>query len=220
MGAAATSPRPRRGRGTINYVLFPESEDDRAGTHQGALIDRGLEGLSPGGCKYPGLPELPEEPGSMPSLFRRMPAGMVRAGLMQLVKRLMSRIFIADELRLRTFCGNTTRGFTPPRPLHSASRGVHASRTPPWGCRANGGRNGSRGAITPARSDGREPQEEAAPRREMHPKGWLVFVTFSDFFARAPGCMASCRAHTRSHRERIRALTSRPFPSPPRERRL
>ena len=52
-----------------------------------------FEGLSPRGCKYPGLPGLPEELGSMPSLFRRMPAGMVRAGLMQLVKRLMSRIF-------------------------------------------------------------------------------------------------------------------------------
>ena len=38
-----------------------------------------FEGLSPGGCMYPGLPELPGELGSMPSLFRRMPAGVVRA---------------------------------------------------------------------------------------------------------------------------------------------
>ena len=45
-----------------------------------------FEGLSPGGCMYPGLPELPGELGSMPSLSRRMPAGMVRAGLMQLQK--------------------------------------------------------------------------------------------------------------------------------------
>ena len=38
-----------------------------------------FEGLSPGGCMYPGLPELPGELGSMPSLSRRMPAGMVRS---------------------------------------------------------------------------------------------------------------------------------------------
>ena len=120
-----------------------------------------FEGLSPGGCKYPGLPELPEELGSMPSLFRRMPAGMVRAGLMQLVKRLMSRIFIADELRLRTFCGNTTRGFTPPRPLHSASRGVH-TRAPHHGAAGQTVAEMEAAAHGSAGSDGREPQEEAA----------------------------------------------------------
>ena len=38
-----------------------------------------FEGLSPGGRMYPGLPDLPGELGSMPSLSRRMPAGMVRS---------------------------------------------------------------------------------------------------------------------------------------------
>jgi hypothetical protein len=42
-------------------------------------LTEAFEGLSPGGCKYPGLPELPGELGSMPSLFRRMPAGMERS---------------------------------------------------------------------------------------------------------------------------------------------
>jgi hypothetical protein len=42
-------------------------------------LTEAFEGLSPGGCMYPGLPELPGELGSMPSLSRRMPAGMVRS---------------------------------------------------------------------------------------------------------------------------------------------
>ena len=91
-----------------------------------------FEGLSPGGCKYPGLPELPEELGSMPSLSRRMPAGMVRAGLMQLQKRL-SPIEIADELRLRfaekrlevsrrlVLCTPRRAACTPRAPHHGAA---------------------------------------------------------------------------------------------------
>ena len=91
-----------------------------------------FEGLSPGGCMYPGLPELPGELGSMPSLSRRMPAGMVRAGLMQLQKRL-SPIEIADELRLRfaekrlevsrrlVLCTPRRAACTPRAPHHGAA---------------------------------------------------------------------------------------------------
>ena len=46
---------------------------------RGLSSTEAFEGLPPGGCMYPGLPELPGELGSMPSLFRRMPAGAVRA---------------------------------------------------------------------------------------------------------------------------------------------
>ena len=53
------------------------------GRTRGLSFTDAFEGLPPGGCMYPGLPELPGELGSMPSLSRRMPAGMVRVGLMQ-----------------------------------------------------------------------------------------------------------------------------------------
>ena len=54
------------------------------GRTRGLSFTDAFEGLPPGGCMYPGLPELPGELGSMPSLSRRMPAGMVRVGLIQL----------------------------------------------------------------------------------------------------------------------------------------
>jgi hypothetical protein len=49
------------------------------GRTRGLSSTEAFEGLPPAGCMYPGLPELPGELGSMPSLFRRMPAGVVRA---------------------------------------------------------------------------------------------------------------------------------------------
>ena len=124
------------------YVLFPGSEDDRAGTHQGALIDRGLRGAVAGRWR-PGTPGTPgrtrEHAVSVPPHACRR---MVRAGLMQLVKRLMSRIFIADELRLRTFCGKYDSRFhaTSSFALRVARRarlahptmGLQGKRWPKW----------------------------------------------------------------------------------------
>ena len=70
-----------------------------------------FEGLSPGGCMYPGLPELPGELGSMPSLFRRMPAGMERSqpdrydnnrSFVEVWDALSSELPEKDYIRLRT----------------------------------------------------------------------------------------------------------------------
>ena len=71
---AATTTREAQLRALsgIGWMIEP-------GRTRGLSSTEAFEGLSPGGCMYPGLPELPGELGSMPSLFRRMPAGVVRA---------------------------------------------------------------------------------------------------------------------------------------------
>ena len=87
VGAAAASPDHDAGEAQFITSSFRNRGIVGPGRTRGLSSTEAFEGLPPGGCMYPGLPELIGEPGGIPSLSRRIPAGMVRCASVSYIFR-------------------------------------------------------------------------------------------------------------------------------------